>query len=62
MPTMETKVPPPYQINIRDSAVFWKSEHAASYAPLKMREKRELVNKSQNNKIQITYPFSFSKA
>ena len=58
---MEIKSQPPYEINKTESALYWKTEHSISYAPLKIREKRELTNKNQIRKIQITYPFSFSK-
>jgi hypothetical protein len=52
---------PPYQINVRHSAVFWKSEHNLNYISVKMREKKVLVNKYQLNKIQIKFPFGHSK-
>lgn len=60
---METnkKLLPPYQINVRHSAVFWKSEHNFNYISVKNREKKVLVNKCQLNKIQIKNPFGHSK-
>jgi hypothetical protein len=53
--------PPPYQINIRESAECWKSEHNLSYSSLKMRDVNMVVKKGQIKKIQLKHPFTFSK-
>jgi hypothetical protein len=52
---------PPYQINVRHSAVFWKSEHNLKYVSIENREKKVLENKCQLNRIQIKIPFAYSK-
>ena len=52
---------PPYKIDVKYSAVFWKSEQNFNYVPVKIREKKDLVNKCQPNKFQIKFPFGYSK-
>ena len=60
---MNAKAPqPPYQTNNKtEPSKFWKTEHSINYSPLKSRKKNEITNKSLIRKIQITFPFSFSK-
>jgi len=58
---MSTKSQPPYQVNLKENTMHWKTEHNISYTPLNARENRGSIHKNIVRKIQIKHPFSFVK-